>query len=341
MSEDTTTITNIEQIVGYRYDLIISPSEKTVSTLPVSQLAPCLDFISQVIYKKALQKLCVQLNKDYKRNLYLVAFNLQKRLIETEIKNSRESIDFSDILQNFDLNNLSTNLTDIVAIGLEVQNYGAVYDKSFPFIMLRKSNANQSNVDLLLSIKGFRCRGFLLAVDSSGFDDSAILRALKLCVEYSINELKVEMALGSSRSIYATATRNPSIATALVTYSRLLGIEIDIGGSILGVNGAIFKLMVSLQGSSEWLGNANTNHSAKHHDYFEYLKLTPIERLSFIKTCTPRFKQEMEVFIEKNGSEEKVRRFLIGMLDRPSYTINKNGKHSVFCSTCYREEFKN
>ena len=275
--------------------------------------------------------------KDVKSMLQKSMSTFQLLYLQTVKKGKKEEIAFTDILIEFDLNELSQNKTDIVAISQEVEKYGAIYDRDFPFVFLRKSTAGQSKVDLLESVKGLRCSGFLLGTDSSGFDDIAILRALKVCLESNITDLKVLMAKGSSRSIYATATRNPSVAQALCTYSRLLGVDIDIGGSISGVGGAIFKLMVSLQGSSEWLGNANTTHSAKHHDYLEFISMKPLERMTYLKTATNRFKQEFEVFIEKNGSEKKVKQFLINMIDKPSHTINKSNKVSVFCTVCYRK----
>ena len=250
----------------------------------------------------------------------LVNTNMDKSIDKIELA-KREKIDDN----NKDIKSVSK---------AEILKAGGIYDKDSPLVFSRKSNQSQSKVAILSSIKNVVCSGFYLASDSSGFKDIAILRALNYALENGINSIVVIKAEGSSRSDYATATRNVSTANILVKQARLLGVDVNISGSILGVNGAIFVLMVTLQAQSEWIGTANTNHYEKHHSYVEYLELNPQSRLLALDKLNYVQKEEIEAIVCKNETIEKSIRFLKGMIKKPHFIINKNGNKQVFCTIC-------
>lgn len=224
-----------------------------------------------------------------------------------------------------------------------IEKHGGIYNRKAGLVFSRKSKAGQSDVDLLTTLKGVIMSGFYLAGDSSGYDDIAILRALSYCIDNGISSMKVIKAIGTSRNEYATATRNVQIANRLVNQVRLLKIDVNINGSILSsLGGGFFVMMVTIQGESEWVGTANTNHYDKHHAYLTYLELSPKESLIAVDELTNREREEIASLVAKNETIEKTIIFIEGLISRPAFTIFKKGKQKgqrkVFCSYCVKSE---
>ena len=254
-----------------------------------------------------------------------------------DLSNTNETIEIVNLPKR--KKSTQSNDGDIYSISKEdIIKYGGIYDENAPILFSRKSDKKQSKVEILSTIENQVISGYYLAGDSSGFDDYAVLRCLAYCIKNNKSEMIVIVAKGSSRGVYATATRNIKTAQKLVSQSRLSGINVNINGSIFGTNGAIFLLMVTINAQNSWVSTANTTHNAKHHSYLEFLYKTASEKLALLESMEIRAREEIEALIVKNEGQLKTIKFLEGMISRPIFTTDRNNKIKVFCTLCYNKE---
>lgn len=250
-------------------------------------------------------------------------------LFKTEKNNDNEGKKYDiELTRNMSLDEIrkTANDNDLYTTDKdEIESIGAIYDRMAPFEVLRKSNKNQSNVEVLASLKNEVISGYYINDDSSGFDDIAILRAILYYIENDLTApFKVKTPAGSSRSVFSTATRNVDIAKRLVDLARMFDVPVDIGGDIRGSFGAVFVMLVELQSQAEWLGTANTNHYAKHHTYLEYFQAKRSEKLDLINEFGDRELSEIKALVAKNGDHKQSEIFMKSL-------IAKSGGN---CSVC-------
>ena len=198
-----------------------------------------------------------------------------------------------------------TNKGDMIYRDIKSIDDLAVYEQNSTMLFTRKSPSN-SKADPKEAFVGQTAEALFLAPSSSGFFDTAILRACNYC---TMNNLKTLIVKGyGTRTTEETATRSIEIAKKLVDYSRRFNLEIIVNFDLRTMNGEIFIMLIGMIAETKSVQNSHTKYSSKHTTYLEVLKSGNWDNLNKEQV------RELLSLIRYNGSHEKAISFMNALL---------------------------
>ena len=142
-----------------------------------------------------------------------------------------------------------------------------------------------------------------LAPSSSGFFDTAILRACKIATDKGLHTL--EVCSYGTRTTEETATRSLDIAKKLVTYARRFNLNVLVNGiDLRTMNGEIFIMLIGMIAETKSVQNSHTQYYKKHGLYLKALTSGNWDDLNKEQV------RELLSLIRYNGSHEKAISFM-------------------------------
>jgi hypothetical protein len=297
------TISLIEQDIITMSHSLKSKKDGTTSTAQ-SKFYDMLDNINNKNYdtEKIVSVICdiVRSRKEELNNATLrqhLNNKAEAQLLTIEI-DDKDLLDFNLATE--------TNKGDLIYTDIKSIDELAIYEQNNTMLFTRKSPSN-SKADPKEAFNGKTAEALFLAPSSSGFFDTAILRACNYCTMNNIEIL--EVCTYGTRTAEETATRSLEIAKKLVDYTRRYELQVLVNGiDLRTMNGEIFIMLIGLIAETKSVQNSHTKYSSKHATYLEVLKSGNWDDLNKEQV------RELLSLIRYNGSQKKAISFMNALL---------------------------